>query len=156
MFLFSIFEKTKRPLMYIIECYLLRSSVNLLQSYSSHLQHILRLVVGQVKPRGAFYVYLVIEALLCRYATEGGVLLLQSGVLQTMIQSCASNYAQEKDCEPDRVIMLYLNAMSRIMLSSPHILDEGLLPHRLITKHGVEVQFGYQELVSISINCLMM
>ena len=140
--------------MYIIEYYILRSSVSFLQSYSSHLQHILQLVVGQVKPRGAFYVYLIIEALLRRYPADGGVLLLQSGVLQTMIQSCASNYVQEKDCEPDRVIMLYLNAISRMMLSSPHILDEGLLPCRFITKHGVEVQFGYQELVSFSMNCL--
>jgi len=133
-------------LMLLTEGYILRSSATFLETHSSNIQHILYLIVGQVKPRGAFYIHLVIEALLRRYPIDGSILLLQGGILGSMIKSCAMNYAQTNDCEPDRVIMLYLNSFSRILLSSPNILDNGIFPYSF-TQDGHTITFRYQELV---------
>lgn len=54
-------------------------------------------------------------------------MLLKCGVLKVYLQSCGENYWGEDNCEPDRVIVLYLTALARILLVSPNLLQT-LLP----------------------------
>ena len=112
--------------MLITEGFLLLGGIAFLNSHHESMRQILNLTVGEVSPYGASYVNLVMEALLRRYPTEGSSLLLQSGVIETMLESCAANYNQEKGSEPDRVIVMYLSSFARLLLENPHYLDERL------------------------------
>jgi hypothetical protein len=140
--------------MMISEMYIMLGGKGFLATNAEILCKVLHLTVAKVRPRGAKYVGLVLEALLREYPSDGGHLLLRSGILDTILRSCALNYASGKQCEPDRVISLYLNSLARVLHASPGILDS-LLP---LNASGTsddsfgcisDNSFGYQELVRI-------
>ena len=70
---------------------------------------------------------LVLEVLLQEYPCEGGLILLRNGSLEMMRISSVLNYNGDWLCKPNRVITVYLNSFTRILLTSPYILDS-LLP----------------------------
>jgi len=84
---------------------------------------LLRLVVGHVRPKGAMYVALVLEALLRDFPEKGCALLVRAGVIGTMMQSCAANHVGEKRCEPDRIIVTYLTVLARAFVQTPQLID---------------------------------
>lgn len=129
----------------ITEMYILLGGKAFLAANSEALCKILHLTVTKVRPRGVKYIGLVLEALLRECALEGGLLLFHWGILETMLRSCALNCANVRECEPDRVIILYLNALARVSIASPDILDS-LLP---LSTCGIS--FGYSELVRASL-----
>uniref|UniRef100_A0A7S4RP11 Importin N-terminal domain-containing protein n=2 Tax=Ditylum brightwellii TaxID=49249 RepID=A0A7S4RP11_9STRA len=133
-------------LMLITEGYILLGGASFLNAHYSTLQNILILVVGQTKPRGAAYTALVFEALLRTFPVEGGTLLLQGGIMRTMLSSCALNYQNNSACEPERVIVLYLTAIARSLLGNPALLDE-TLPITSTSNEGVTLSYGPRELV---------
>ena len=137
--------------MLVTEVYIMLGGQEFLAVNAESLCKVLHLTVAKVRPRGAKYVGLVVEALLRAYPSDGGLLLLRSGILEAMLCSCALNYANDKQCEPDRVISLYLNSFARVLFASPGILDS-LLP---LSASGFSVDsFGYKELVRIrSLQC---
>lgn len=115
-------------LMKIIEMYVLLGGRAFLGQHALTLQATLRSVVSQeINPRATSYFYLVIETILRAYPVDGGSLLLHSDVLQMFIRACASNHFGGQDCDPDRVIVLYLAALARVFLSDPRVMDT-LLP----------------------------
>ena len=128
--------------MRITEYYILLGGATFLNDHATTLETVLRNLVGEVRPRGTAYVALVIEALLRAFPKEGGSMLVESGILQVFLEACAWNYWEEETCEPDRVIVLYLTALARILLSTPCAL-QGLLP--LALRSGAV--FGEEELV---------
>ena len=130
-----------KALLMISEAYILLGGASFLNRYSAPLQAILVLVVGNVHPRGASYVMLVLEALMRAFPAEGGHLLLQAGVLKTMLTSCAAFYNEEQGSEPERVVSLYLVVFARALLVSPRLMD-GLLAVVADTK-----AFGPNELI---------
>jgi hypothetical protein len=130
--------------MMIAETYIMLGGQLFLATHAESLCKLLDLTVGKVRPRGAKYVGLVLEALLRECPSEGGLLLLRCGILETMLGSCALNYADDQQCEPDRVITIYLNSFARILFASPGILDN-LLP--LGAGNVTGNSFGYSELV---------
>jgi hypothetical protein len=131
--------------MMIAETYIMLGGQVFLAEHAESLCNLLDLTLDKVRARGAMYVGLVLEALLQECPSEGGLLLLRSGLLERMLRSCALNYADDRNCEPDRVISIYLNAFARILFVSPCILDN-LLPLGAGSIAGDS--FGYCELVS--------
>lgn len=109
--------------------------------HSSDLQQILILLVGNVNPRGAAYLNLIFECLLGAFPSQGVPLFIHGGIANKMIQSCAANYNDENDCEPDRVIIIYLSVLARLVLHSSNILDT-ILP--ISCK---QTMFGHDHLV---------
>lgn len=143
----------------IAETYIMLGGQVFLAAHAESLCKLLDLTLAKVRPRGAKYVSLVLEALLRECPCEGGLLLLRGGLLETMLRSCALNYADDRQCEPDRVIKIYLNSFARILFASPGILDS-LLPLGAGNVNGDP--FGYSELVrrvfsmcvpSLSVSC---
>jgi hypothetical protein len=132
--------------MMIAETYVMLGGDMLLATHAESVCKLLDLTIGKVRPRGAQYVGLVLEALLRECPSEGGLILLRSGILETMLRSSALNYADDRLCEPDRVIAVYLNSFARILFASPYILDS-LFP--LGAGKVAGDSFGYNELVSI-------
>jgi hypothetical protein len=130
--------------MRITEHYILLGGASFLNDHSNTVQHVLRTVVGEVRPRGTAYIFLVVEALLRSFPVEGGLLLRDCGVLNTLIYSCALSYFEDDKCEPDRVIVLYLTALARVFLSAPSIL-QSLFPANL--QSGAS--FGEEEWISL-------
>lgn len=130
--------------MMITEMHILIGGEKFLASHSESLCRLLRLVLDNVRPRGAKYIGLVLEALLREFPRDGGSLLLSSGILDIMLRSCALNYTENLQCEPDRVITVYLNALSRILVVSPSLSDN-VLP--LKTGADSIYSFGCRELV---------
>jgi len=112
-----------KVLMMITEVYILLGGAAFLNANSTPLQAVLVQVVGNVQPRGAAYVMLVWEALMRAFPVEGGQLLLQAGVLRTMLASCAAFYNEERGSEPERVVSLYLTVFARALLASPRLMD---------------------------------
>ena len=119
-----------------------------LATHGESLCEMLTLTIGKVRPRGAKYVGLILESLLREYPSDGGLLLLRSGILETMLRSCSSSYSGSGQCEPDRVIALYLNSLARVLSAAPGICDS-LLP--LVMGEGIGERFSYKELVSYEI-----
>ena len=130
-----------RPLMLITEGYILLGGVFFLNDHHATMQQVLKAIVGEVTPRGASYVHLVLESLLRRYPALGSSILSQSGVIATMLKSCTANYHQVQGSEPDRVIVMYLSVFARVLLNNPHALDENLLP--------LSASFRHEQLVSL-------
>ena len=146
---YVVLTTPQRLLMVITEGYILLGDSAFLSLHSSTLQQILHIVIGQVSPRGVPYVFLVLEAILRKFPVEGGLLVVNAGIISTILKSCAANWFNAEDCEPDRVIILYLTAISRILLSSPHVLDNCFpIPYDL----GTNLMFTTKELVSTDIN----
>jgi hypothetical protein len=127
--------------MMVTEMYILIGGKAFLTSHSESLCKLFRLTINNVRPRGVKYIGLVLEALLRECPKEGGLLLLSSGILETMLRSCALNYTDNPHCEPDRVITVYLNALSRILVVSPALLDN------VFPLNTGAVSFGCRELV---------
>jgi len=134
-------------LMRITEYYIMHGGASFLNDHAQTIQEVLCNLVGEVRPRGLAYVALVIEALLRSYPTEGGSLLFQCGLVKRFLEACAANYWEKDDCEPDRVIVLYLTALARILLSNLRMLSN-ILP--VVSSSG-EV-FGEEQLVSMYIS----
>ena len=132
-------------LMRITQHYILLGGAVFLNEHATNIQSVLNNVVGKVRPRGASYIHLVVEALLVSFPIEGGVLLNQSGVLKTFIEACACNFFEQGSCEPDRVVVMYMTALARIVIAPPSILQT-LLP---ITLHGTV--FGEEQLIQMYI-----
>jgi hypothetical protein len=128
--------------MMIAETYLMLGGHMFLAMHAESLCKLMDLSIGKVRPRGAQYVGLVLEALLWEYPCEGGLILLRNGSLETMRVSSVLNYNGDWLCEPDRVIAVYLNSFARILLASPYILDS-LLP--LGDGKVAGDSFGYNE-----------
>jgi hypothetical protein len=132
--------------MLISESYILYNGVAFLNKHADTLIHVLKLVVGQVRPRGVVYIGLVLEALLRGFPVEGGMVLARGGILTTMLESCAANICQEKECEPDRVMVVYLTAMARILVASPHAIN-ACFP---MPSPSYNASFGPRQLVRLS------
>jgi len=126
-------------LMRITEHYIILGGAAFLNDNTASIQMVLQNVVGEVRPRGTAYIFLVIEALLCSFPVEGGSLLQSCGILKRFTEACASSYFEDDTCEPDRVIVLYLTALARISLASPSML-QSLLPLK---------DFGEEEFISL-------
>ena len=125
--------------------YIILGGIDFLNEHSTTIQRVLCNVVGEVRPRGASYIFLVIEALLTIGGPiQGGQLLQSCGLLSTLIDACAHAYFEDEKSEPDRVIILYLTVLARISLPSPLIL-QSLIP----LKHPSGAIFGEKELVSL-------
>jgi len=131
-------------LMRVTEHYIILGGANFLNDHATTIQRVISNIVGEVRPRGTAYMFLVIEALLRSFPVEGGSLLQSSGVLKTFTEACASNYFEDDKCEPDRVIVLYLTALARVLLSAPETLQT-LLPLTLASG----AVFGEEELISL-------
>ena len=110
-------------LMLLMEGYILLGGKDFLRSHSVTLCWILNRVVGQVRPRGASYIMLVLEALLRQCPSEGGQMLFECGIINTMLINCAKNHHNADDCEEDMIIIYYLSAFARILLSTPQSFD---------------------------------
>ena len=130
--------------MRITEHYLMLGGSQFLNDHSSTLQHVLRNVVGAVRPRGTAYTFLVVEALLRSFPVEGGLLLRDCGVLNTLVNACALTYYEDDKCEPDRVIVLYLTALARVFISAPPTF-QSLFPAKI--QSGA--RFGDEEWISL-------
>lgn len=133
-----------KVLMMIAETYILLGGAVFLNAHSTPLQVVLGLVVGNVHPRGAAYVMLVLEALMRAFPAEGGQLLLQANILRTMLDSCAAFYSEDRGSEPERVVSLYLTVFARALLSSPRLMD-GNLSSTLVD----DAAFGPNELIQL-------
>lgn len=129
-------------LMRITEHYILLGGATFLNDHATNIQMVLSNVVGEVRPRGTAYIFLPVEALLCSFPVEGASLLEQCGVLKIITEACAGAFFEDDRCEPDRVIVLYLTALARILLASPSTLQT-LLPMKLPSG----ANFGEQELI---------
>lgn len=105
--------------MIITEAYILVGGEIFWKSYSSSLESILKIVVGNLSSKGNKYLNLVFEALLKTFPVEGSSMLLSSELVNTMTISCAETYHNVKNCETCSVIHVYLTVISRIVLSSP-------------------------------------
>jgi hypothetical protein len=116
--------------MRITERYIMLGGANFLNDHSTTIQQVLSNIVGEVRPRGAAHVFLVLEALLRSFPVEGGLLLRDCGVLNILMTSCAKSYFEVEQCEPDRVVVLYLTTLARIFLSAPSTL-RSLFPVKL-------------------------
>jgi hypothetical protein len=128
--------------MMITEGYILLGGQTFWENHCSSLENILKLVVGNVSAKGAMYVNLVFEALLKTHPIEGTSMLLSSGLVTTMLQSCAQSYNNERHCEPIQVISMYLTVFSRIILAVPNKVA-------LIVNHVEKCNnFGFVQLVS--------
>lgn len=112
-----------------------------LNEYASELQVMLVNLIDEVNSRGQAYIALVTESLLKQFPTEGGLLLIQCGVMKKFIKACSISFSGSECSEPDRVIVLYLSAMARIFLASPQLLETAELS---------EGSFGVNEMVSQS------
>jgi len=132
-----------KSLMNITQGYILLGGTTFLSHHSSDLQQILILLVGNVNPRGAAYLNLIFECLLGAFPSQGVPLFIHGGIANKMIQSCAANYNDENDCEPDRVIIIYLSVLARLVLHSSNILDT-ILP--ISCK---QTMFGHDHLLSL-------
>jgi len=135
-----------RKLMKITESYILIGSKDFFMDHSDILVNILRDLIGNVSPRGALYVNLVLESLLRKFPVEGALLLLDSGLAASMIQSCASNHRNEKGCEPGRVINIYLTVVSRIQLVLPGKFEALMLQYE---KNNL---FSFDQLIELYFN----
>jgi hypothetical protein len=104
----------------ITEHYVNIGGEHFLTDHATILQTMLNGWTGEVSPRGQAYVSLVTETLLRQFPREGGLLLMQCGVLKKYNDSCLLVLSgAEKGCEPDRVIVLYLSTFARIFLAAP-------------------------------------
>lgn len=131
----------------ITEMYIMLGGQQFLIANAESLCKVLHLTVAKVRLRGAKYVGLVLEALLREFPSDGGLLLLRSGILETMLRSCALNHANDGQCESDKVMSVYLHSLTRVLFASPRILDS-LLP--LVDVGAIAgYSFGYKELVRI-------
>ena len=134
-----------RILMRITEHYIILGGAEFLNDHAKNIQLVLCNVIGEVRPRGTAYIFLVVEALLRSFPVEGGLLLRDCGVLHTLINSCALSYLNDDECEPDRVIVLYLSALARVYLSAPSTL-QSLFPTKF--QSGAS-SFGEDEWISL-------
>jgi len=114
-------------LMRITQQYILLGGAGFLNEHATSIQSVLNNFVGKVRPRGTAYIHLVVESLLMSFPIEGGVLLNQSGVLKTFMEACACSFFELDSYEPDRVVVLYMTALARIIIASPSTLQT-LLP----------------------------
>lgn len=130
--------------MRITQYYIVLGRTNFLNEHSITIQTVIGNLVGQVRPRGVAYIFLVVETLLRLFPIEGGQLLLSCGVLKTFVEACSSSYFEDEKCEPDRVIVLYLTSLARISLAAPSTL-QSLLP----VQHESGAGFGEAELISL-------
>jgi hypothetical protein len=131
--------------MRITEHYIILGGIDFLNEHSTAIQRVLCNVVGEVRPRGASYIFMVVEALLVTGGPiQGGQLLQSCGLLATLVDACAHSYFEDEKSEPDRVIVLYLTVLARISFSSPMILAS-LFP----LKHPSGAIFGERELVCL-------
>ena len=131
--------------MRITEHYIILGGIDFLNEHSTAMQRVLCNVVGEVRPRGASYIFMVVEALLVTGGPiQGGQLLLSCGILTTFVDACAHSYFEDENSEPDRVIVLYLTVLARVSCSSPSML-ESLIP----LKHPSGAIFGERELVCL-------
>lgn len=105
--------------MLITEGYLILGGNVFIQEHSSSLVKVFQLTLTEVTARGMAYVNLAFEALLKQNPALGGSALLSSGLIATMIKSCAATYRTEKQCESMQVIEIYLTVFSRILLAVP-------------------------------------
>lgn len=138
-----------RILMRITEQYILLGGATFLNEHAVTVQTTISNLVGEVRPRGVEYLFLVIESILRSFPVEGASLLHSCGALKILIEACASSYFEEDRSEPDRVIILYLSIIARILVSSPAMLqDNRLLP--VILPSGAT--FGEEELITLYTN----
>jgi len=135
-----------RVVMMLAADYVLMGGRDFLQSESNKLAELLSLTVTKVQPRGAEYVALVLEALLRAFPLEGGLLLMESQVIPTMLKSCASHYLEDDNSEPRRVVNLYLTSICRSLLGNRTLLDAFFA--------SVDTSsFGPRELVVMILQC---
>ena len=102
----------------------------------------LSLLIGNVNPRGALYVNLIFESLLGAFPCQGVQLFIDGKIANNMICACAANYHNNSDCEPDRVIIIYLSVLARLLLHTSNVLDN-IIP--FTCKEGLV--FGHDHLV---------
>jgi len=112
-----------KVLMRITEYYIILGREGFLNDHATTVQAVLCNTVGEVSPRGAVYVGLVLEALLRLFPSEGGKVLDCCGMTDKFLEACANNYFGIDSCDPDRVIVLYMTALARISLASPTLLQ---------------------------------
>jgi hypothetical protein len=109
-------------LMRITEHYIILGGVAFLNDHAATLQTVLVNLIGAVSPRGEAYVSLVTEALLRQFPAEGGLLLLQCGVIKKFLNACSLASSGSTESQPDRVLVLYLTTMARVLIASPEML----------------------------------
>jgi len=112
-----------KTVMRIIQGYIVFGKLEFLNMYASTISTILYRTVGNVSTKATSYVSLVLEALLCQCPVQGGQLLLSSGIIKTMISSCAMRYRLDENHDPDIVVVQYLTSIARILIACPTILD---------------------------------
>ena len=112
--------------MRITEYYIITGKDDFLNDHATTIQDVLCNIVGVVSPRGTAYVGLVLESLLRLFPSEGGNLLDCCGIISKILEACASNYFGTDSCDPDRVVVIYLTALTRISLANPGFLSSKL------------------------------
>jgi len=148
-----IFHRTKqllqqdlehlKKLMLITEGYILLGGASFWNNHSSSLELIMKLIIGNISARGAMYANLVLEALLKTVPVEGTSMLLNSGVVATMLRSIAETYNDEDHCEPYEVINMYLTIISRVLLATPNNM-------RIVAAYADECNnFGFCQVVDL-------
>ena len=100
-------NEIERILSLITESYILLGKEAYLNLHASNVISFLSSTVCNVRPRGAVYLTLVLEALLRKFPTEGGQLLLQEELATRMLKSCMWNYIEDdENREVDSVIVV--------------------------------------------------
>lgn len=127
----------------IFEMSIMLGGQTFLAAHAESLCKCLCLTLTKVRPRGAKYVALVLEALLREFPLDGGLLLLRCGILQTMVRACAMSWSNSEESEPQQVVSLYLNSLARVLFISSGILD------KVLPLQDAGCSFGYKELVCI-------
>lgn len=131
-----------KVLMRITEYYIILGRDGFLNDHATTIQAVLCNIVGEVSPRGAAYVGLVLEALLRLFPSEGGKM-LDCGIIDKFLEACANNYFGIDSCDPDRVIVIYMTALARVSLANPALI-QNKLPTTL--QAGT---FGHAQLVDL-------
>lgn len=129
--------------MRITEYYIILGREAFLNDHAATIQSVLSNVVGEVSPLGAAYVGLVLEALLRMFPSEGGKVLHCCGIVDKFLEACGNNYFGIDSCDPDRVVVIYMTALARIILANPDFL-QSKLPISL--QSGM---FGHAQLVDL-------
>jgi hypothetical protein len=102
-----------KPIMTLVESYVLLGQQSFAQTHAGHIQHIFTRVVGNVKPRGAVLVARAMECVLCVYGANG-VALLES-TLGTLLDACIESTQSPPDYSSDVVLCGYLSVLAFVL-----------------------------------------
>eukprot|EP00956_Cyclotella_meneghiniana_P024431 scaffold49004_cov23-Cyclotella_meneghiniana.AAC.1 len=71
----------------ITEHYIIVGGKDFLNQYASQVQNLLVNLIDEVNSQA--YIALVIESLLKQFPTEGGLLLIECGIVKTFLEACS-------------------------------------------------------------------